>query len=86
MHANYGGFLTPAELRELGDAIQRAWQPYLERLADPAQRPDGARLVHMFVHGYPRADEVSDLDAEATGAEATGAEATGAGAMGAEHA
>ena len=27
-----------------------------ERLRDPAQRPDGARMVHMFAHGFPRLD------------------------------
>jgi hypothetical protein len=39
------------------------WRPYLERLADGAARPDGARLVHMFAHGFPRADAL-DTDQE----------------------
>jgi DNA-binding transcriptional ArsR family regulator len=69
VHANYGGFLTAEELRELGETIYRLWQPYLARITDPASRPDGARLVHMFVHGFPRADDLGDLETDGTGAD-----------------
>lgn len=61
IHSNFGGWLTPAELTEIGDQLLALWRPYLERLSDGAQRPEGSRLVHMFAHGFPRADA---LDAD----------------------
>ncbi len=61
IHANYGGFVTPAELREIGDAIHQLWQPYLRRITHPEERPDGSRLAHFFMHGFPRADGLADL-------------------------
>lgn len=57
IHANFGGWLTPAELGEVGAGLLALWQPYLERLRDPSTRPAGARLVHMFSHGFPRGDD-----------------------------
>jgi DNA-binding transcriptional ArsR family regulator len=59
-NSNYGGWLTPAELDEISDQITAAWQPFLGRLADPATRPAGSRLVHMFAYGFPRADSSDD--------------------------
>jgi Helix-turn-helix domain len=56
IHANFGGWLTPAELSEIGEQLLAMWRPYLERLAAVAERPEGSRLVHMFAHGFPRAD------------------------------
>jgi DNA-binding transcriptional ArsR family regulator len=64
IHSNYGGYVTPAELRAIGEAIHQLWQPYLHRITDPAARPDGAVLAHFFVHGFPRADTVADPPAD----------------------
>ena len=55
-HASFDGWLTPAELGEIGDRLLEMWRPFLPRLRDPAERPPGSRLVHMSVHGFPRAD------------------------------
>ncbi len=80
IHSNFGGWLTADELAGIGATLLAAWAPYLERLRDPAQRPPGSRLVHMFAHGFPRADHAptghSDRAAETTG-ESTGRGATG---------
>lgn len=68
IHANFGGWLTPAELTEIGDQLLAMWRPYLDRIAVGARRPDGSRLVHMFAHGFPRADGLDeDPAAPATG-------------------
>ena len=68
VHSNFGGWLTADELSQIGDELIAMWQPYLERLRDPAQRPAGARMVHMFAHGFPRLDvdphEVPDTAAD----------------------
>ena len=55
VHANFGGWLTPDELSRIGDELLAMWRPYLDRLRDAGERPAGARLVHMFAHGFPRA-------------------------------
>jgi DNA-binding transcriptional ArsR family regulator len=55
-NSNYGGWLTAEELAELGERVTELWQPYLTRMTDPTSRPAGARLVHMSVYGFPRAD------------------------------
>ncbi len=60
IHSNFGGWLTAGELQEIGEALVAMWQPYLERLRDPAKRPPGTRLVHMFAHGFPRPDDETD--------------------------
>ena len=77
IHSNFGGWLTSAELQEIGEQLLAMWRPYLDRLADRAERPEGARLVHMFAHGFPRADaldmgpgplpDVADPDGEPDG-------------------
>ena len=54
IHSNFGSWLTVEELAELGEALTELWRPYLARLRDPATRPEGARLVHMFAHAFPR--------------------------------
>jgi DNA-binding transcriptional ArsR family regulator len=56
VQSNFGGYLTPAELKEIGEQLLAMWTPYLERLADGADRPAGSRLVHMAALGFPRAD------------------------------
>jgi hypothetical protein len=73
IHSNWGSYLTADELREIGEALLEVWRPYIARLRDPSLRPDGARLVHMFAHGFPRAgdepvtsehtDQTGDADA-----------------------
>jgi DNA-binding transcriptional ArsR family regulator len=60
VHSNFGGYLTPDELREIGDRLLEMWAPYLARLQEGADRPEGSRLVHMFAHGFPRADSLDD--------------------------
>jgi hypothetical protein len=64
IHSNFGGWLTAAELGEIGEKLLAMWRPYLERLAAGAQRPEGARLVHMFAHGFPRADALDEIPAD----------------------
>ena len=54
--SNYGGWLTPAELAEIGERITALWAPYLARLTRQEAVPEGARLVHMFAYAFPRAD------------------------------
>jgi hypothetical protein len=71
VHSNFGGYLTPAELREIGEKLLALWVPYMERIAAaPADRPTGARLVHMAAYGFPRADGLDD--AESTSGDDTG--------------
>jgi DNA-binding transcriptional ArsR family regulator len=57
IHSNWGGYLTAEELRDIGEQLEEIWQPYLLRLRDPSRRPAGARLVHMYAHGFPRVGE-----------------------------
>jgi DNA-binding transcriptional ArsR family regulator len=59
-NSNYGGWLTPAELDEIGEKLTDLWRPYLSRLTDPSSAPEGARLVHMFAYGFPRADFIDE--------------------------
>jgi DNA-binding transcriptional ArsR family regulator len=61
VQSNFGGYLTPAELREIGDQLLAMWVPYMERIgAAPEDRPADARLVHMAAYGFPRADSLDD--------------------------
>jgi DNA-binding transcriptional ArsR family regulator len=67
VQSNFGSYLTPAELREIGDQLLAMWVPYLDRLqADPSERPAGARLVHMAAYGFPRADGLDENPASAS--------------------
>jgi DNA-binding transcriptional ArsR family regulator len=68
IHANFGGWLTADELAEIGARLIETWQPYLDRLRDPSARPPGSRLVHMFAHGFPRAETAGVTDEEDAGA------------------
>src|SRR4051794_18220945 len=64
MQSNFGGYLTPAQLKEIGDKLLSMWLPYMETItADPADRPADARLVHMAAVGFPRADSLDDRPA-----------------------
>lgn len=54
IHSNYGGWMTPDELAEVSEQVDALLRPYLNRLVDGTPRPDGARLVHLFLHGFPR--------------------------------
>jgi DNA-binding transcriptional ArsR family regulator len=65
VQSNFGGYLTPAELKEIGEALLAMWRPYLERLGDGAERPAGARLVHFAAFGFPRADTLDEVPAVA---------------------
>jgi DNA-binding transcriptional ArsR family regulator len=42
-------YLTPAELTELGEQVDRLFDRYIERLSRPELRPPGARLV-TYIH------------------------------------
>jgi DNA-binding transcriptional ArsR family regulator len=66
IHSNWGSYLTADELREIGDALLEIWRPYVDRLRDPALRPEGARLVHMFAHGFPRTGDHRPTTSEHT--------------------
>jgi hypothetical protein len=52
-----GLYLTPAELEELGEAVQQLVQPYLERTANAELRPEAARLVLFVALGFPLPEE-----------------------------
>lgn len=62
IHSNFGSWLTVEELAELGEALTDLWRPYLARLRDPGSRPEGARLVHMFAHAFPRPERPAVTD------------------------
>jgi hypothetical protein len=74
IHSNFASYLTAEELDEIGSALLELWQPYLARLRDPSARPPGSRLVHMYAHGFPRADHSTpDPSAPQSEGEATDA-------------
>ena len=50
-------YLTPNEVEELRDDLQRLGERYFERLADPSLRPEGARPVTLLRMAFPRTDE-----------------------------
>ncbi len=45
------GWLTREELRELNDRVIELVRAYEDRVADPAKRPEGSRLVEMVAWG-----------------------------------
>ena len=54
--ASYGDtllYLTVDELASLRDALQALAEPYLDRLTDPAARPEDARLVRLLQIAFP---------------------------------
>jgi predicted ArsR family transcriptional regulator len=46
-------YLTPAELAELGERVDRLLDRYLDRMTRPELRPPGARLVSYIQFGAP---------------------------------
>jgi DNA-binding transcriptional ArsR family regulator len=66
-NSNFGGWLTPAELDELGERLTELWQPYLARLTRQTDIPPDARLVHMFAYAFPRADYYDETPPTANG-------------------
>lgn len=46
-------YVTADELRELSGELNALFTRYLERVVDPAQRPEGARLIEIFAAAYP---------------------------------
>jgi DNA-binding transcriptional ArsR family regulator len=46
-------WLTADELREMNDAITAVLDRHIERLSDPSQRPEGARLCEFVAWGVP---------------------------------
>jgi DNA-binding transcriptional ArsR family regulator len=59
-NANYGAWLTPEELDAIGEGLTALWEPYVGRFGHPERIPDGARMVHLFAYGFPRADFLDD--------------------------
>jgi predicted ArsR family transcriptional regulator len=51
------GWCTADEVAELSKAVSQLFGPYLARLADPASRPEGARLVRFVSWGIPARPE-----------------------------
>jgi DNA-binding transcriptional ArsR family regulator len=50
-------YLTPAELAELRSDLEKLAERYLERVADPALRPEGARPVAFLQIAVPAVNE-----------------------------
>jgi hypothetical protein len=46
-------YLTPAELRQLDEDIMTLLDRYLDRLADPERRPEGAAPIEILLFAYP---------------------------------
>ncbi|MDX6524295.1 MAG: hypothetical protein QOI17_1808 [Gaiellales bacterium] len=46
-------YLTAVELKQLGEKLGELLDPFLERVGDPEQRPDGARLVTLIQLAFP---------------------------------
>ena len=46
-------WLTADELKEMNDALTAVLDRHIERLTDPVQRPEGARLCEFVVWGVP---------------------------------
>jgi len=57
------GWLTADELRKLSEDFFELLQPGLQRLADPASRPPGARLIRFVSWGIPARPYVQDKTA-----------------------
>jgi DNA-binding transcriptional ArsR family regulator len=65
-NSNYGAWLTPDELDAISEGLTALWEPYLGRFGHPERIPDGARMVHLFAYGFPRADFLDDGPHRAT--------------------
>src|SRR3954454_9055118 len=59
-NSNYGAWLTPEELDAISEGLTALWEPYVGRFGHPERIPDGARMVHLFAYGFPRADFLDD--------------------------
>ncbi|MGH3097979.1 MAG: winged helix-turn-helix domain-containing protein [Streptosporangiales bacterium] len=46
-------YMTPAELDAVSQQLLAVIRPYLNRLRDPAERPEGSRPVWFFAAGFP---------------------------------
>jgi predicted ArsR family transcriptional regulator len=46
-------YLTAAELKQLGEKLGELLDPFLERVGDAGQRPEGARLVTLIQLAFP---------------------------------
>jgi predicted ArsR family transcriptional regulator len=46
-------WVTPQELARLGEQLNALLEPYDARLTDPAQRPEGSRLVSWLQLAFP---------------------------------
>ena len=46
-------YLTPAELRQVDGEIMAILDRYLDRLADPERRPEGAEPVDILLFAFP---------------------------------
>jgi hypothetical protein len=57
MRAGAIAWLTPDELAGLRDQIEELMLTYRDRVADPAARPTGSRLVRLFSAAYPLPEE-----------------------------
>jgi hypothetical protein len=55
-------YLTPEELTTLGERLVGLSAPYIERFADPAKRPAGARPVRLVAMAFPMPRQHDDLD------------------------
>lgn len=49
-------YLTAAELEELGEAMEKLMDRYLDRWDKPESRPDGARQVRLFTSLFPNSE------------------------------
>ncbi len=52
-------YLTPAELAGLRDALQALADPYIERIATPSARPEGARPIVFLQLAFPQTGDPS---------------------------
>src|SRR5918994_674238 len=52
--------VTPAELREIRARLRAVLDPYVRRLADPSDRPAGARPVRILLSGTPERETRAD--------------------------
>jgi DNA-binding MarR family transcriptional regulator len=57
--------VTSEELDELGKRLQEVLAPYLERLHDPATRPENSRAVRFLLAGTPLNINPTEPDGEA---------------------
>jgi predicted ArsR family transcriptional regulator len=52
-HSDFALYLTAEELRVLGGRLVAELEPFLERTADPTQRPAGSRMVSVIQLAFP---------------------------------